>query len=527
MVDKFLILLVSVFASVLMPKLLAAQENSLKVLLRSKIKFDYSFVRFDNDNLQFNLKIGNRTDKIDLREIRTIFFDTSLSDTTPLRDDVDFLTLKNGEVFRGIFRNMDFGKATFLVFNPGATEKDFPVSSITRIDFNLSVLDVNRRFFGKGFNLYGKSAEIQIANEFASVLEREVELFDDTLLDGYINRLGLEVARFCKRTDLNYQFKVTNEDRVNALTFGGGKIYVTKGLLEKVEDESELAGVLAHEIGHNVGKHIPRKMSKDLLYDGIVSAGGGLIGSKSEKWGKFFKRIGGVLSYLKLLAFSRDEEREADYLAVYNLYEMGYDPKGLASVFEKFYEMQKREPTAFEQFFETHPQPLERMQNTYAEINKLKMGRFRNVDSAFFVMKDLIRSGKARVASNRQSSSKPKIVADKEVLTSEFFSVDAGQIEYKSVRIEFDWQFPVLIDGGFFEKFGNKLTFVVLDSANFASWRNNEGYAPIIQKKNASKFTFTFVPDRQGTYYFVFDNTKASSSDVLVKLAVIQRKKQP
>jgi len=65
----------------------------------------------------------------------------------------------------------------------------------------------------------------------------------------------------------------------------------------------------------------------------------------------------------------------------------------------------------------------------------------------------------------------------------------------------------------------------VLDSANFVSWRNKESYVPVIQKKKASRFTFTFIPDRKGNYYFVFDNTKTSSADVLVKLAVIQRKK--
>lgn len=527
MISKLLTIFISTTVYLLLPNLLTAQENPLKVLLRSKIKFDYSFVRYDNDNLQFDLKIGNRTDKIDLREIRAIFLDTSVSDTIPLRDDVDFLTLKNGEVIRGIFRNMNSEKVTFLVFNPNENDKDFPTRSVIGIDFNTDVLDVNRRYFGKGFNLFGKNTEIQIANELAVALEREIEFIDDPFLNDYINGLGQQVVSLCKRRDLDYQFRITNEDRVNAYTVGGGKIYVTKGLLEKVEEESELAAVLAHEIGHNVEKHLPRKMSKDLLYEGIVTAGGGLIGAKSEKWGKFFKRIGSVLSYLKLLAFSRDEEREADYLAVYNLYEMGYDPKGLASLFEKFQEMQKREPTTFEQYFQTHPQPSERIQNTYAEIGKLKTGNFRSTDSSFFVMKELIRSGKIRAASNQESFSKPNIVADKEVLASEFFSIDAGQIEYKSLGIEFDWQFPVVIDGGFFEKFGNKLTFLVLDSTNFASWRNKGGYVPIIQKKNTSRFTFTFVPDRRGTYYFVFDNTKASSSDVLVKLAVIQRKKQP
>ena len=399
MVGKFLILLASIFANVLMPQPLAAQENSIKVLLRSKIKFDYTFVRFDNDNLQFNLKVGDRTDKIDLREIRAIFFDTSLSDTIPIRHDVDFLTLKNGEVLRGIFKDMDLEKVTFLIFNPSGNDRNFPIRAISRIDFDLSVLDVNRRYFGKGFNLFGKNTEVQIANELATALERELEFIDDPFLNDYIDRLGRQVVNFCKRRDFEYQFRITNEDRVNAYTIGGGKIYVTRGLLEKVEEESELAGVLAHEVGHNVGKHIPRKISKDLLYDGIVTAGGGLIGSKSEKWGKFFKRIGGVLSYLKLMAFSRDEEREADYLAVYNLYEMGYDPKGLASLFEKFHEMQKREPTTFEQFLQTHPQPLERIQNTYAEISKLKTARFRSADSSFFVMKELVRSGKIKVAS--------------------------------------------------------------------------------------------------------------------------------
>ncbi|MCI0404760.1 MAG: M48 family metalloprotease, partial [candidate division Zixibacteria bacterium] len=249
MPKKFLGLLAAVFLclSVALPS--PAKDIALKIATRSGQGLVYNFSDFDDKRLTFEFKLGKQEREVALRDIQAIYFDTTSSSSQNSADTLDIFSLKDGNTLRGIFKKMESNEVKATILENGLKEKKIPTVSLNKIDFSQNILDVDRREFGKGFNLFGKDIELELANGFASDIEKEAPPMDDTLVNNYVDRLGKKIAAFSKRTDLDYQFKVINSNEINAFTIGGGKVYVYRGLLEHVDNESELAGVLAHEIG--------------------------------------------------------------------------------------------------------------------------------------------------------------------------------------------------------------------------------------------------------------------------------------
>ena len=138
-----------------------------------------------------------------------------------------------------------------------------------------------------------------------------------------------------------------------------------------VDDESELAGVIGHEIGHVVARHGTRQLSKRLVLAGILIGASEAIGRKSEKWGAITEVAGSLGFLLGMMKYSRDDEREADWLAINEMYRAGYNPQGMVSLFDKFKKLHKRTPSRFEQFFLSHPNTDERINNMRQELGKL------------------------------------------------------------------------------------------------------------------------------------------------------------
>src|SRR5262249_54037654 len=165
---------------------------------------------------------------------------------------------------------------------------------------------------------------------------------------------------------IKYQFKVIDSPDVNAFALPGGFIYVNRGLIEASTSESELAGCLAHEVNHVVARHSASQIQRakmaqigtDLL--GSVAGGGlkgqiGQIATQMVEQGAFMK-------------FSRDHEREADRLGAKTMYDAGYDPEGMISLFEKLQQLQKTNPNSVDKFFASHPSPAERIDNVSSII---------------------------------------------------------------------------------------------------------------------------------------------------------------
>jgi hypothetical protein len=169
---------------------------------------------------------------------------------------------------------------------------------------------------------------------------------------------------------MKYHFFVVNDKNINAFALPGGYIYVNRGLLERAEDESEVAGVLGHEIGHVIGRHSTNQMSKQLLLTGILLGAAVGVSAKSDKWGEVVGALGGVGVFFTTMKFSRDHERQADWLGLESMAKAGYDPQGMIDFFQIMDAESKGKGSGLA-FMNTHPLPAERVKNMTREIQTL------------------------------------------------------------------------------------------------------------------------------------------------------------
>ena len=241
---------------------------------------------------------------------------------------------------------------------------------------------------GGGFNLFSEEDELQLGKSFSEEVEREYPLLKEQSINNYVDEIGQNLAAHSKRPDIPYHFKVVDTKTVNAFALPGGYVYINRGLLDLVDDESELAGVIGHEIGHVAARHGTRQLSKKLVLAGILIGATEAIGQKSEKWGAITQIAGSLGFFLGIMKYSRDDERESDWLAINEMYRAGYNPEGMVTLFGKFKKLHKRNPSRFEQFFLSHPNTDERIENMKQELSKLDYkGRTYKKSSKFDDMK--------------------------------------------------------------------------------------------------------------------------------------------
>lgn len=231
-------------------------------------------------------------------------------------------------------------------------------------------------------NLLTTEKEVEIGREVAREIERELKLYKDPLVTAYINGLGQRLAGHSLRKDVKYHFKVVDTDDVNAFAVPGGWLYVNRGLITTAENESELAGVLSHEIGHVEKKHGARALSRQIGIAVVVDAilGGKDASMKRRVIGQVFAFSSGTLQ----LKYGRDAEREADRFAVEATHAAGIDPEGMATFFEKLMAMRKKEPGTLANLFSTHPPSGERVTNVRSQIHGLTPKAGLTLDSLKF-----------------------------------------------------------------------------------------------------------------------------------------------
>ena len=214
-------------------------------------------------------------------------------------------------------------------------------------------------------NIFTDAQEVQLGKQFSGEIEKEMQMYSDPIVTAYIDQLGQHLANHSQRQNITYHFKVVNTDVVNAFAVPGGYLYVNIGLIRAAENESELAGVIGHEIGHVVGKHGVKQMTRQL---GLAAVAQLALGEDQSKLKQMVANLaaGGVL-----MKYSRDAEREADIYAVQEMYDAGIDPEGMATFFEKLLERQRGKPSRLAQMFSTHPPTTERIAAVRSRIAKL------------------------------------------------------------------------------------------------------------------------------------------------------------
>ena len=210
--------------------------------------------------------------------------------------------------------------------------------------------------FKPGFNLFSKEQDIQLGKEAAAQVEKQAEVVDNQEVTNYIASIGRKLAAQPQADNYPYTFKVVNDKSINAFALPGGPAFVHTGLIAAVDNEAQLAGVLAHEIAHVALRHGTNQVSKANLIQLPV-----LLASKSMGTG-ILGQLGqlgiGLGANSLLLKFSRTAETQADLLGAQIAAQAGYNPAEMARFFEK---LEAAGGSRGLQFLSDHPNPGNRM----------------------------------------------------------------------------------------------------------------------------------------------------------------------
>jgi len=254
-------------------------------------------------------------------------------------------------------------------------------------------------------NFFSVKQDVEIGREASREAENQLALLHGSEAEGYLNNLGKRIARHSKNPDLPYEFKLVNSKEINAFAFPGGFIYVNRGLIEAADNESEVAGVLGHEISHAALRHGTNQMSKQLLITAPLSIIGGLFG-QSGGWKEQLAVLGISLGINGLMMkYSRNAESQADLAGVQAVHASDIDPEGMMTFFKKLETLRKNQPGTLESFFASHPAPQDREKAVGEEIVKLALLKNPQRDSdGFHKLKTNLASMPAAPAPRQQAN---------------------------------------------------------------------------------------------------------------------------
>jgi MAF protein len=211
---------------------------------------------------------------------------------------------------------------------------------------------------------YSTDREVEMGVAIDRQLLDKNKLADDPLLQKRVADIGQRIAAVCDRKDIDYHFKVLDDEEVNAVSLPGGFVYVNSGLIDKVANDDELAAVLAHEVGHIVARHSIKKLQGVMGYSLLriltltVPAGGQVGGAADAAFNEL------------MLGYSREDELLADQLAVRYASSAGYNGRGMIDFLKQLEEINRRKPLRPRSYFKTHPYVPDRIRVVKEELGE-------------------------------------------------------------------------------------------------------------------------------------------------------------
>ena len=200
-----------------------------------------------------------------------------------------------------------------------------------------------------------------MGDSIAKQIEKQYKVSEDKHMQERVELIGNRLAKVCDRKDLIYHFKVLDINDINAVSLPGGWVYIFKGLITKCKNDDELAGVIAHEIGHICARHaIKQQQTSSIMNIAMIAAAlaGGGQGAQATS-----------LALTSLMAaYSREDEFEADRRAVIYTKKAGYDPYALVTFMQTMHEAEKFQVRPYS-YFRSHPYEGERIGNINRQIN--------------------------------------------------------------------------------------------------------------------------------------------------------------
>ncbi len=276
------------------------------------------------------------------------------------------------------------------------------------------------------FKILPEDKEIELGNLYLPASLDEFEgSYPEEKVQEYIQTIGKKLAKNSTRK-VPYQFYLVNSGVVNAFALPGGPVVITRGIFLTLEDEDELAGILAHEIGHIERRHHARFVEKQLALNVLLQIGSLFLPQNLS--GELLFQLGRVSAGLLSLKFSRDQEREADEEGFILLLKTGYSPEGMLKVFERFKKMEKKRPP---EWISTHPLPETRIKDWQERMETFKpSGPFIKGSSRFVEIKNMLLSTQS---SFEECQKGKKAFGEKDFSTAEKYFLKALELYPKNV----------------------------------------------------------------------------------------------
>jgi predicted Zn-dependent protease len=210
--------------------------------------------------------------------------------------------------------------------------------------------------------------EVEMGTQYAQQINAQLPIISDPEINRYINVLGDSIARLSDDRNLDWTFFVVDSRQVNAFAVPGGYIYVNRGLIERADNLSMLAGVLGHEIAHVTERHSIQQMEKAQTANLGVGLACVLTRICESQTSQALINVAGSAVFAR---FSRQDEAEADVKGIQFVTRAGISPVGIPQMFQKLLAERERAPSGVEAWFSTHPLEEDRLATTQAQINQI------------------------------------------------------------------------------------------------------------------------------------------------------------
>lgn len=240
--------------------------------------------------------------------------------------------------------------------------------------------------FQPGFNLFSKDQDIQLGQENAAQVRKQMTMIKDPFLLEYVNRVGKRLAdsKEARDSGFPFTFEVVADPSINAFALPGGPMFINTGLLKAVDNEAQLAGVMGHEMSHVILRHGTNQASKSKLIELPAVLGSQMTGSSMV--GQLAQMGIGLGANSVLLKFSRTAESQADITGSHIMAEAGYNPVEMARFFDKLNSQGGNPP----QFFSDHPNPENRSRAIEEEVRALPQQNYGYQSGEFQRMKQVV-----------------------------------------------------------------------------------------------------------------------------------------
>ncbi len=224
------------------------------------------------------------------------------------------------------------------------------------------------------FMLYSEHLDFVIGRKYAPEVEKQLKgKIPSESLQGYIDGVGQRIARVSHRPDWEYRFIAVEDESINALALPGGYVFITKGILQKLTTEAQLASILAHEAAHAVARDSAALISREIGVSILFAA------AAAQNTPQGALTAANMTKQILGLQYSREDEKEADLAGLDYMVRAGYDPQGMIGTIQVLQDEQKVRPI---EFFSTHPSPQNRIvyltqkiQTKYPDPAELRIGR--------------------------------------------------------------------------------------------------------------------------------------------------------